>query len=64
MCFSFFTVRDELILRYLRTFIHIPDLHIASRWHGIYLKHPTEPYVQADPRPWIISRRMNRRSEG
>jgi len=42
---------DELVLRYLRTFIQIPDLRIASRWHGIYLKHPTEPYVLADPRP-------------
>jgi len=42
---------DELVLRYLRTFIHIPDLRIASRWHGIYLKHPTDPYVLADPRP-------------
>jgi FAD dependent oxidoreductase TIGR03364 len=42
---------DELVLRYLRTFIHIPDMRIAARWHGIYLKHPTEPYVLADPRP-------------
>jgi FAD dependent oxidoreductase TIGR03364 len=42
---------DELILRYLRTFVHIPDLRIAARWHGIYVKHPTEPYVSADPRP-------------
>ncbi len=42
---------DELILRYLRTFIHIPDLRIAARWHGIYVKHPTEPYIIADPRP-------------
>jgi FAD dependent oxidoreductase TIGR03364 len=42
---------DELVLRYLRTFIDIPDLRIAARWHGIYLKHPTETYVLADPRP-------------
>jgi FAD dependent oxidoreductase TIGR03364 len=42
---------DELVLRYLRTFIQIPGLRIASRWHGVYLKHPTEPYVIADPRP-------------
>jgi D-hydroxyproline dehydrogenase subunit beta len=44
-------VIDELVLRYLRTIVHIPDLRIASRWHGVYLKHPTEPYVTADPRP-------------
>jgi FAD dependent oxidoreductase TIGR03364 len=42
---------DELILRYLRTMIRVPGLRVASRWHGIYLKHPTEPYVIADPRP-------------
>jgi D-hydroxyproline dehydrogenase subunit beta len=42
---------DELILRYLDTFLCIPDLRIAYRWHGIYLNHPTEPYVLADPRP-------------
>jgi FAD dependent oxidoreductase TIGR03364 len=42
---------DELVLRCLRTMIRIPDLRIASRWHGIYLKHPTEPCVVADPEP-------------
>jgi len=42
---------DELILRYLHTMVRIPDLRIAQRWHGIYLKHPTEPFVTADPRP-------------
>ena len=33
---------DELILAYLRTFLDVPDLTIAARWHGIYAKHPTE----------------------
>lgn len=42
---------DALILRHLRKMIHIPDLRIARRWHGIYVKHPTEPFVTADPRP-------------
>lgn len=36
---------DELILAYLRRFVTIPDLTIAARWHGIYAKHPTEPYL-------------------
>src|SRR5262249_38717204 len=31
---------DELILRYLRSFVTIPELTIAARWHGIYVKHP------------------------
>jgi FAD dependent oxidoreductase TIGR03364 len=42
---------DDLILRYLRSFVRIPELRIAQRWHGLYLKHPTEPYVTANPRP-------------
>ncbi|MCE9563461.1 MAG: TIGR03364 family FAD-dependent oxidoreductase [Planctomycetes bacterium] len=40
---------DELILNYLKTFLHVPDLTIAARWHGIYVKHPTAPYVVAHP---------------
>ena len=40
---------DTLILDYLNTFLNAPGLHIASRWHGIYMKHPTEPYFRADP---------------
>ena len=42
---------DELVLRYLRKMVRIPDLRIAARWHGVYVKHPTEPYLVADPRP-------------
>jgi FAD dependent oxidoreductase TIGR03364 len=38
---------DELILDYMRTFVDVPDLSIAARWHGVYAKHPTEPYVVA-----------------
>lgn len=36
---------DELILAYLRSFLTVPDLRIAARWHGIYVKHPTAAYV-------------------
>jgi len=39
---------DELVLAYLRTFLMVPDLAIASRWHGVYVKHPTLPHVIAD----------------
>jgi FAD dependent oxidoreductase TIGR03364 len=38
---------DALILRYLETFLQAPELRIAARWHGIYAKHPTEPYTVA-----------------
>lgn len=40
---------DELILKYLRMFLSVPDLAIAARWHGIYVKHPTAPWVAAMP---------------
>ena len=39
------------MLAYLRTFLAIPDLAIASRWHGVYVKHPTAPYVVAELGP-------------
>jgi D-hydroxyproline dehydrogenase subunit beta len=38
---------DELVLRYLKTFFTAPKLQISSRWNGIYLKHPNEPYFIA-----------------
>ena len=42
---------DALILNYLHTFLRVPDLHIAARWHGIYVKHATEPYLLFHPAP-------------
>jgi FAD dependent oxidoreductase TIGR03364 len=46
---------DDLILAYLRTFVTIPDLTIAARWHGVYVKHPTLPYVVARPTPETLA---------
>jgi FAD dependent oxidoreductase TIGR03364 len=46
---------DELILAYLRTFVTVPDLTIAARWHGIYVKHPTDSYVVARPSPETLA---------
>ena len=40
---------DDLILRYLRTFLDVEPVEIIERWHGIYVKHPTEPYCLATP---------------
>jgi FAD dependent oxidoreductase TIGR03364 len=42
---------DRLILEYLHTFLNVPELRIAEHWHGIYVKHPSEPYVVARPAP-------------
>jgi FAD dependent oxidoreductase TIGR03364 len=46
---------DDLILDYLRTFLTPPDLTIAARWHGVYVKHPTEPFVIARPTPHALA---------
>jgi FAD dependent oxidoreductase TIGR03364 len=46
---------EELILAYLQHFLTIPDLTIAARWHGVYVKHPTQPYVVAHPAPNILA---------
>jgi FAD dependent oxidoreductase TIGR03364 len=40
---------DDLILRELREVIAIPDWTIASRWHGVYSKHPSRAWVEAEP---------------
>lgn len=46
---------DDLIRSYLGSFVAIPDLTIAARWHGIYVKHPTEAYVVAQPAPGCVA---------
>jgi FAD dependent oxidoreductase TIGR03364 len=40
---------DQLVLRYLGAFFKAPKLQVASRWNGIYVKHPNEPYFVARP---------------
>jgi D-hydroxyproline dehydrogenase subunit beta len=44
---------DELILGYLKTFLNVPELRIAQRWHGIYAKHPRDAYFVARPAPGV-----------
>jgi D-hydroxyproline dehydrogenase subunit beta len=44
---------DALIIEYLDTFLAAPDLQIAGRWHGIYAKHPSDPYFVARPEPGV-----------
>jgi D-hydroxyproline dehydrogenase subunit beta len=33
----------------------VPDLAIASRWHGVYAKHPTLPHFPRDPVPHVTA---------
>jgi D-hydroxyproline dehydrogenase subunit beta len=46
---------DALILDYLKTFLAVPDLTIAKRWHGVYVKHPKSAYVLAHPAPDVMA---------
>ena len=42
---------DELILGYARGFLQAPALDIAQHWHGVYAKHPDQPYLSVSPAP-------------
>ncbi|GAB4455577.1 MAG: TIGR03364 family FAD-dependent oxidoreductase [Armatimonadaceae bacterium] len=44
---------DRLVLDYLHGFLNVPRLHIASRWHGIYIKYPEKPFLVAQPEPGV-----------
>jgi FAD dependent oxidoreductase TIGR03364 len=46
---------DDLVLRYLAGFLDAPGLRIAARWHGIYAKHPSEPYTITQPAPGVTA---------
>jgi D-hydroxyproline dehydrogenase subunit beta len=46
---------DEWILAYLKTFLDAPELRIASRWNGTYVKHSTQPYVVIHPEPNVVA---------
>lgn len=44
---------DRMILDYLRGFLDMSGLRIASRWHGTYAKHPEAPFYLARPEPGV-----------
>lgn len=44
---------DRLILDYSKTFLRVPSLEIAERWHGVYAKHPEHPYMRLSPAPGV-----------
>jgi FAD dependent oxidoreductase TIGR03364 len=46
---------DDLVLSYLRTFLHAPELKISARWHGFYVKHATEPYIVLPIEPGTVT---------
>jgi len=46
---------DRLVLEYLRIFCDWPELRIAARWHGVYVKHPTDPFLILRPAPRVTA---------
>jgi D-hydroxyproline dehydrogenase subunit beta len=44
---------EEWILDYLKTFLPIAGLRVASRWHGTYVKHPEKPFLILKPSPEV-----------
>jgi FAD dependent oxidoreductase TIGR03364 len=44
---------EALILEYLRGMVRLPDASVAARWNGVYAKHPTLPFVEAEPQPGV-----------
>jgi FAD dependent oxidoreductase TIGR03364 len=44
---------DQLMLRYISTFLDAPDISIAERWFGVYAKHPEKPYLTMEPAPAV-----------
>jgi len=40
---------DRLILDYANSFLVAPSLELAQRWHGIYSKHTTQPFISLSP---------------
>lgn len=46
---------DDLVLDYLDSFLDVEPLQIVERWHGIYVKHPREPYCVCAPEPGVTA---------
>jgi FAD dependent oxidoreductase TIGR03364 len=45
---------DDLILRYLSTFLKSADFRVNSRWNGCYAKHALKPYFVESPEPNVM----------
>jgi FAD dependent oxidoreductase TIGR03364 len=46
---------DDLILDYLAEFLDVGPFRVRSRWHGIYVKHPSQPYAVLSPAPNVTA---------
>jgi len=46
---------DDLVLGYLQRFLDTSGLAIASRWHGTYVRHPSEAFSILHPAPGVTA---------
>jgi D-hydroxyproline dehydrogenase subunit beta len=46
---------DQLVLGYLRTFLDADHFSIVERWHGVYVKHPHDPYCVFSPEDGVTA---------
>ncbi len=45
---------DDLILDYLRSSLRLPGPpSLSARWHGVYARHPQQPWFHAQPEPGV-----------
>ena len=42
---------NQIILNYLKSFVHLPELKITARWHGIYPKLSGQLNLVVEPEP-------------
>lgn len=45
---------DQLMLRWISTFLNAPDMTIAERWYGVYARHPEKAYLTMEPAPGVL----------
>jgi FAD dependent oxidoreductase TIGR03364 len=46
---------EGFILDYLQTFLELGDTRLVERWHGVYVKHPDQPYCVCAPAPGVTA---------
>lgn len=44
---------NKLILDFAHQHLRLPVFEIAQMWHGVYAKHPEEPYIRYSPAPCV-----------
>jgi FAD dependent oxidoreductase TIGR03364 len=40
---------NRMILDYAKAYLRAPTLEIVEQWHGVYAKHPQQPYLRLTP---------------